>query len=984
MLMVGIIVAVIVIAAGAVAGLFYTGSGSVSVELAQSSAVTSEGNLTAAGTPVTLNATVTTSPLVSAGGLTWNFGDQNNGTSSGNSITHTYANPGTYLVLASTSLNNGKTISNAGGLFGIQIVQPSVSNPSPFGTTSSYSIIILNTTASPAGAPAVASGSSVKVSADVQQAPTFQESNGVVVSAASPVMTSASQSLHLTNGTYKNYTWSNYTWVNETWNVNQIVLNWGDGSSPIATTSSFTDAQETHTYSNAGFFTATAQTTTQNYTQTEWLNYTEVSYNGPTVPGGWQNNTTANSVTSASVGLAGQSNTATTVYGYTFAVGAYSLPTITVQNPGTIVNMEAEVGGYFSLDPAIDYESVGFEVIANVYQTLLSYNGTHTDQFIPTIASGMPTYTQDYLNYTFTLRKNIYFSNGDPITPWDVKYSYTRTMLMDSGAPFPPGWIFSQFTVPGIFVPSGAIDPATFAAINNSVTIDTAANTVSFHLDVPAPPLVFEQVVADPLGGAIMDHAWLEAHGPALVWTPSGFSDYSNLSFEPSYINAWRNSALGSGPFEIQYENNPYYVILVPNPKYQVLANLPAPHVQKVVLEYVQSDSTRELALTSGKADLAGIPTTHWDVVANLESQHLVSAEFFQTLNLFWWNFNFNVYSPGGKNIYGNTIPADFFVDINVRKAFFNAFDFAGYISKYQGNPKYGVSFGSQYNGMIPNGMIGYQNLTNYNVFDMNLAKKEFYQSYWAQHINNTVTIAINVEAADSVDQAAALEWSNNLKALDPGHLIINVVPVPFATIIGNSVAWQDPMSIYMLGWLPDYPFPTDYTLPMLLPSTTGAPFTPGSANGGTYPDANNLNIPYFASDANGTNQVANLTIMYNAINDSVGVDANNQAAIIRDSQIANWMSANLTIYIPMFQQKAAVIHQVWLSGVPLEANPVLGGTDLLYNLLSKGSGTSAATVSSVMPSAIGSLSFLGSVTAAPLVLVGAGGWDWEQRRRNR
>ena len=989
MLYVGIVVAIIVIAAAAVAGLYYTGSGTLSVGLAQSSGVATEGNLTAAGTPVTLSATVTPSVLLSAGGLTWKFGDQNNATSSGNTVSHTYAYPGSFLVLASTALSNGKTIDNSGNLFGIQIVQPNVANPSPFGTTSSYSIIVLNTTASSTGAPAIATGGTVKVSADVQQSPSFAESNGVLPDVAAPVQTTNTQSFHLTNGTWENYTWSNYTWSNQTWNLNQVVLNWGDGSSPIvSTTGQFTDAQETHAYSKSGFYAATAQTTTQNYTQTEWMNYTTVTYNGTSVPGGWANNTTMNSdVFTPSVGLSGATNSATTTYGLTFAVGAYSLPTVTAHNPGTIVNMAAEVGGYFSLDPAIDYESVGFEVIDNVYGTLLAYNGTQTDSFIPTIAAGLPTYKPDYLNYTFTIRSGLKFSNGDPITAWDVKYSYTRTMLMDSGAPFPPGWIFSQFTVPGTFVPtwsppnSYGIDQAMFNAINNAITVDNSSNTVTFHLIVPAPPLLFDQVVADPLGGAIMDQQWLEQYGPALQWTPQGFTAYTNLSFEPNYINAWRNSAMGSGPYMIQYENNPYYVILVPNPNYVPRPYLPASQVQKVVLEYVQSDSTRELALASGKADMAGIPTTHWDVVASLQSQNLVKPDFFDTLNLFWWNFNFNVYSQGGKNIYGNTIPANFFVDINMRKAFFYAFNFQQYISNFQGNPKYGVSFGSEYNGMIPNGMIGYQNLTSYNQFDMALAKKYFYQSYWAQHINNSVTIAINVEAADSVDQSAALAWAQNLEQLDPGKITINVVPIGFAQIIGNSVAWQNPMAIYMLGWLPDYPFPTDYTLPMLFPST-GAPYVTSDANGGTYPDANNLNIPYFASDANGTNQVANLTIMYNAINDSVGKDANNQAAIIRDSQIANTMSANLTIYIPMFQQRSAVVHRVWLHGITLEANPVLGGADFLYNLLSKG-GSTSTSAASYAPSTFGGLSYVGSVAAAPLVLLGVAGWDWERRRRS-
>ncbi len=44
-------------------------------------------------------------------------------------------------------------------------------------------------------------------------------------------------------------------------------------------------------------------------------------------------------------------------------------------HPGTIDSYEVVPGGATSIDPAVDYESVGYEVIANIYQTLVYYNG---------------------------------------------------------------------------------------------------------------------------------------------------------------------------------------------------------------------------------------------------------------------------------------------------------------------------------------------------------------------------------------------------------------------------------------------------------------------------------------------------------------------------------------------------------------------------------------------------------------------------------
>jgi oligopeptide transport system substrate-binding protein len=46
---------------------------------------------------------------------------------------------------------------------------------------------------------------------------------------------------------------------------------------------------------------------------------------------------------------------------------------------------------------------------------------------VPDIATAPPTVSSDALTYTFTLRKDVKFSNGDPVTAQDFIYSWTRT-----------------------------------------------------------------------------------------------------------------------------------------------------------------------------------------------------------------------------------------------------------------------------------------------------------------------------------------------------------------------------------------------------------------------------------------------------------------------------------------------------------------------------------------------------------------------------
>src|SRR5256885_1640631 len=445
-----------------------------------------------------------------------------------------------------------------------------------------------------------------------------------------------------------------------------------------------------HSYANGGIFLATLQVTTGNFSNTQ-TNRTPV----------WQPVATG--------------ETQTTTVGMTVPVGSYHPLTYSgnVIKPGIITNMEAVTGGYTSLDPALDYESTGFEVIANVYEELIQYNGTSTSEFVPVIADQIPSVangqiTPDFLNYPFHIRQGLKFSNGDPVTPLDVKYSITRTMLMNSGSPFPPGWIISQFFIPGQFIAGITTAAETYSLVNDAITVNDTAQTVRFHLIAPAPPLLFFQVMADPLGGAIVDHLWLESTGPKLTWTPSGFVDYENYSFLKNYVPAWGNGAMGSGPFMIVYAANPDAVVLKPNPLFQVLPGVQAATVSKVVLQYVADAATRELSLESGQADIAGIPADHFPVAQRLAGLGLARIQFNPTLNMFWWNFNLEIYQSAvgsTANPYGNQVPPDFFVDLNMRKAFAYAYNYGQYIDQILGNKKFGATFGTPFNGIIPNGM---------------------------------------------------------------------------------------------------------------------------------------------------------------------------------------------------------------------------------------------------------------------------------------
>jgi hypothetical protein len=78
----------------------------------------------------------------------------------------------------------------------------------------------------------------------------------------------------------------------------------------------------------------------------------------------------------------------------------------------------------------------------------------------------------------------------------------------------------------------------------------------------------------------------------------------------------------------------------------------------------------------------------------------------------------------------------------------------------------------------------------------------------------------------------------------------------------------------------------------------------------------------------------------------------------------------NLTIYVPAQQQYSFFVYRTWIQGIPLESNPMLGGTDILYNLLAK-SGTIQGAATSTAGPPIGMSGFEMLPLLAPLSLVG-------------
>ena len=82
------------------------------------------------------------------------------------------------------------------------------------------------------------------------------------------------------------------------------------------------------------------------------------------------------------------------------------------------------LGDFGTLDPSQLNAETDSEIAQNVFNGLVKFDNNLN--IVPDIASKMPDVSTDGLTYTFTLRKDVTFSNGDKVTSKDVLYSWNR------------------------------------------------------------------------------------------------------------------------------------------------------------------------------------------------------------------------------------------------------------------------------------------------------------------------------------------------------------------------------------------------------------------------------------------------------------------------------------------------------------------------------------------------------------------------------
>jgi peptide/nickel transport system substrate-binding protein len=400
------------------------------------------------------------------------------------------------------------------------------------------------------------------------------------------------------------------------------------------------------------------------------------------------------------------------------------------KDPTTLV--VAQFGEPETLDPALAYETAGGEIIQNVYSKLIEYDREKPTTFVPELALEVPSaenggISADGLVYTWKIRTGVKFHDGADMTPSDVAYTFQRGLLQ--GGTASPQWLMTEpFFGVGIddisllVDPDGnlydsqdgmkAADPAKLKEacekVKSLIVADDAAGTVTMTLKQPWGPFI--ATLANSWG-VVMDQTWVAANGG---WDGS-CDTWQNFYGTTSDVDPFTDKMNGTGPFKFESWTKGQEIVLVRNDNYWRTEPAwpggptgPAA-LARIVFKKVDEWGTRFAMMQAGDADFATVNRTdiaqidplvgekcaynndkndfdpcvsESDQPFRLYTGHppVTRTDAFMTFNIATSEESPNPLLGSGK-LDGNGIPADFFSDVHIRRAFNYCFDWDTYIN---------------------------------------------------------------------------------------------------------------------------------------------------------------------------------------------------------------------------------------------------------------------------------------------------------------
>ncbi|MCD6235377.1 MAG: ABC transporter substrate-binding protein [Thaumarchaeota archaeon] len=469
----------------------------------------------------------------------------------------------------------------------------------------------------------------------------------------------------------------------------------------------------------------------------------------------------------------------------------------------------ATIGGPETLDPAWAYDTASGEIIFNIYNTLIFYDGEHVDKFVPMIAEKVPSVENglvkdDGKTIIFPIRKGIKTHDGGEITPEDVEYSFERAMIQERDGG--PTWMLLEplLGVDSLSQLGDLSDPNDAAKIGKMIddAVEVQGNNVIFHLAKPFPLTAFLQIWSQTWS-SIVDKECAIKHG---AWPGNKdnwvevFAKYHNPE-EPELQEA----DCGSGPFMLEKWEHGKQISLV---RFDDYFQGPA-KLKRAIIKYVDEWATRKLMFQKGDADIAYVPIMHAKELEGAEGIRCVKDLPTLTNTALFFTMKVDPNSPylGSGKLDGNGIPPNFFADLNVRLAFAYSIDYDRLINEVM------LGEGKHIPGPMVEG-VPYFN-KDQPVYNFNLDKaKEYFKKAWGGQVwEKGFHIIILYNTGNELRKTVAEMLKENIESINP-KFKVDVRAVEWPIYLKAMVKAQLP--VFIIGWLADYPDPHNFVFPYM------------------------------------------------------------------------------------------------------------------------------------------------------------------------
>jgi peptide/nickel transport system substrate-binding protein len=273
------------------------------------------------------------------------------------------------------------------------------------------------------------------------------------------------------------------------------------------------------------------------------------------------------------------------------------------------------------IDPHTAYDNLSSMLFLGLYDMLVRYKDSSTDEIEPMLAESWET-SDDGMAVTFKIVPNALFHDGSPADAQAVKDSFTRFMELDTG----PVMVVKRFMA----------TPDQMEVVNPT--------TIVFNLDRPSP--LFLPAMASEYGPLVVNPRMVEEHR----------TEDDPWAHEWFLINA-----SGTGPYMLDENLPSEQVVLTKFADYH--GGWERPHFDRIVVRVVGEEATRRQLLESGGAD-AATQNLSPDTVEAMSENPDIQVLLYNSTSVYWVIMNApRLLTPEARQGFSYAFPYDAVID---------------------------------------------------------------------------------------------------------------------------------------------------------------------------------------------------------------------------------------------------------------------------------------------------------------------------------